>query len=237
MQTAIDSLIAQPALGQKSPRHIHDTAPLPVGFTLPFFAPFCYSPRGESPLAQKSRRLRDLVKRGDAATLSSCASIVATVLDSEIARDFFNPSVLLIPVPPSGPRPTDRATVPEAIARNLHRARLGAAVWPVLRRHRPIAKSAWCRPAFRPEFLEHCASLELTDSEWPTDRLTLIDDFITRGRTLLSAAAVLHRSLPGAHIRAFALVRTDGLHDDIAAITDPTLGVIRYLGDDAFRSP
>jgi hypothetical protein len=37
--------------------------------------------------------------------------------------------------------------------------------------------------------------------------------------------------------RAFALVRTEGLVPDIAAITAPTIGAIRYLGGDAFRSP
>jgi O-antigen ligase len=61
--------------------------------------------------------------------------------------------------------------------------------------------------------------------------------FVTRGRTLLAAAAVLYQALPCVEIRAFALVRTEGLAPDIAAITAPTIGTIRYLGGDAFRSP
>jgi hypothetical protein len=65
----------------------------------------------------------------------------------------------------------------------------------------------------------------------------LVDDFITLGRTLLAAAAVLHNTLPSAHVRGFAFVRTEGLRPDIRALTDPIVGVIRYSGGDAFRSP
>jgi len=53
----------------------------------------------------------------------------------------------------------------------------------------------------------------------------------------MAAAAVLYQAIPRAHIRAFALIRTEGLAPDIDSITAPTLGVIRYLGGDAFRSP
>jgi hypothetical protein len=65
----------------------------------------------------------------------------------------------------------------------------------------------------------------------------LVDDFITLGRTLLAAAAVLHNTLATTvRIQAFALVRTEGLKPDIRALTDPVTGVIRHSGDGAFRS-
>ena len=122
--------------------------------------------------------------------------------------------------------------------RQLHRrAGHGKIVWPALRRVRAIPKSAWVRPGSRPEFLERYTSLELIDHDPPASRLILVDDFVTRGRTLLAAATVLHQAVPSAHLRAFALVRTEGLVPDIAAITAPTIGAIRYLGGDAFRSP
>jgi hypothetical protein len=106
-----------------------------------------------------------------------------------------------------------------------------------------VPKSAWSRPGSRPEFLEHYDSLELANwadlaNHQPIAlRFLLVDDFVTRGRTLLAAAAVLYRAFPRGRMRAFALVRTEGLAADIAAITCPTTGVIRYLGGDAFPSP
>jgi predicted amidophosphoribosyltransferase len=212
--------------------------PLPAGFKLPFLAPYCYSPRGTSPLAEKSRRLRDLIKRADTATLARCAARIAMIIDAGTVRDFLGPDLVLVPVPRRvAYDPRDPHSAPEAIARALHAAGHGKIVWPALRRVRAIPKSAWSRPGSRPEFLEHYTSLELIDHEPPALRLLLVDDFVTRGRTLLAAAAVLYQAVPSARLRAFALVRTEGLAPDIAAITAPTIGAIRYLGGDAFRSP
>jgi predicted amidophosphoribosyltransferase len=200
--------------------------------------PYCYSPRGTSPLAEKSRHLRDLIKRADSAMLAHCVTHIATIIDAGTVRDFLRPDLVLVPVPRRVAYDLrDPRSAPEAIARALHAAGHGKIVWPALRRVRTIPKSAWSRAGSRPEFLEHYTSLELIDHEPPARRLLLVDDFVTRGRTLLAAAAVLRQAVPSAHLRAFALVRTEGLVPDIAAITAPTIGTIRYLGGDAFRSP
>ena len=212
--------------------------PLPVGFRLPFFTPFCYSPRGTSLLAKKSRRLRDLVKRADSVTLAQCAERVTALTDAGTARNFLGPDIVLVPVPRRvAYDPRYRPTAPEAIAHALRAAGHGQLVWPALRRARAVPKSVWSRPGSRPEFLAHYSSLELIRDEPPNHRFLLIDDFVTRGRTLLAAAAVLHQAMPRAQLRAFALVRTEGLTPDIAAITAPSIGAIRYVGGDAFRSP
>jgi hypothetical protein len=219
--------------------------PLPTGYRLPFFTPFCYSPRGASVRAERSRRLRDLVKRADAATLGACCRRVAAMVEEGgVAADFLAPATVLVPIPRRIPHdPLGPVSAPEAIARALRVADLAGVVCPALRRWRAVPKSAWSRPGSRPEFLEHFHSLEFADAiELPiTDpqalHLLLVDDFITRGRTLLAAAALLYQSFPYARICAFALVRTEGLAPDIAAIASPVTGVIRYLGGDAFRSP
>jgi hypothetical protein len=211
--------------------------PLPHGITLPFYAPFRYSPRGNTAIARKSRKLRDLVKRADSATLSLATKIIAGLRDMGTAEDFLGPDFTLIPIPRRLPRePGERSTAPEAICLALCDEGLGGRVWPALRRCHAIAKSAWCGPSSRPDFLEHYWSLELTARNLPTPQLLLVDDFITLGRTLLSAAAVIRNTEPNAELRALALVRTDGLKPDITSLTDPIIGIIRYSGGDAFRS-
>jgi predicted amidophosphoribosyltransferase len=223
---------------KESSRFTAPTSPLPPGYQLPFFAAFCYSPYGASPLAQQSRRLRDQVKRADRTTLARCAARVAAMAAAEMAPLFLNSDAALIPVPQCIPCDSrNPISAPVAITRALHAAGLGRRIWPALRRWRAVPKSAWSRPGSRPEFMDHYASLELLDNAPSTYQLLLVDDFVTRGRTLLAAAAVLAHALPRAHIRAFALVRTEGLAPDITSIITPTTGIIRYLGGDAFRTP
>jgi hypothetical protein len=212
-------------------------SPIPAGYTLQYFAPFCYSPHGTSPIARRSRELRDAVKRSDPLALAGCAESAATIAKLLVPH-LLDADHALIPIPAHLPQLTLGPPAPaESIARALHRAGFGTCIWPALYRRFAIAKSAWSRPSSRPDFLEHYASLRLNSLTPPTRRLLLVDDFVTRGRTLLAAAAVLHRAFPRAHIEALALIRAEGVSGDIDAIAAPVNGVIRYVVGDAFRSP
>jgi hypoxanthine phosphoribosyltransferase len=68
-------------------------------------------------------------------------------------------------------------------------------------------------------------------------RLLLVDDVVTKGRTLLAAAARLHEAFPQAHITAFALLRTLGFKDHIEDLLDPCVGRIGWRAGDAHRNP
>ena len=95
----------------------------------------------------------------------------------------------------------------------------------VLTRARAVKKSAFATPADRPRAVTHFESLAVQRSLVRPTRLLLIDDFITRGATLLGAASRLQLAYPQSEIRGFALVRsmTDG---DIAAIGAPCEGTV-----------
>jgi adenine/guanine phosphoribosyltransferase-like PRPP-binding protein len=71
----------------------------------------------------------------------------------------------------------------------------------------------------------------------PASRIVLIDDVITKGRTLLAAAARLQAELPHADIRAFALIRTLGFVQHMERVLEPCHGVVRWAGGDARREP
>jgi hypothetical protein len=65
----------------------------------------------------------------------------------------------------------------------------------------------------------------------------LVDDVVTKGRTMLAAATRVHEAFPSARIDAFAFIRTMGLVEEIEHLIDPCVGEIRWTGEDAQRRP
>jgi hypoxanthine phosphoribosyltransferase len=77
----------------------------------------------------------------------------------------------------------------------------------------------------------------VTPSTRAATTILLIDDVITKGRTLAAAAIRLQEAFPKADIRAFALIRTMGFVLDIPRLLEPCQGVIHWNGEDAYRAP
>jgi len=163
----------------------------------------------------------------------------------------FGDRVVLVPVPGSAPRRSG-CWVAWRLAWCLKELGLAAAVWPVLRRRRRVRKSASAPAGERPTVLEHYASFaidgallaaapagrggQVRDSRGSL-RLLLVDDVITRGRTMLAAAARLREAFPDADIRAFALLRTLGRDERLCRLLDPCEGEVRWALGDARRDP
>lgn len=205
---------------------------------LAFGSALVYSPRGQSPISARSRRLRDALKRGDPQVISLVATHIAKLVQNGGFPGFFGGDVALVPVPGRAPRRgTDTLWVPERICQALLAAGLGSEVWPTLQRVSAVPKSALAAPGERPEVQVHVTSLEVVDRLLPTARVLLVDDFITKGRTLLAAASVLANVFPGVDARGFAVVRTMGLVPDIERIASPVVGEIRFERGDAARNP
>jgi len=164
----------------------------------------------------------------------------------------FGARVLLVPVP--GSAPLQRAEwVGERLAWCLKEVGLAAGVWPVLRRRHAVRKSAFAAAGERPTVLEHYASFAVerafcgrapaaqtrlvSEPAMAGVQLTLVDDVITRGRTLLAAAATLREAFPGAEVRAFAVLRTLGRDETLRQVLEPCEGEVRWVCGDARRCP
>ena len=90
----------------------------------------------------------------------------------------------------------------------------------------------------RPKFKDHLESLSCV-GDLPFDQdLLLVDDVVTRGATLLAAAARMRAALPSARIRAFAVMRTISTPSEFSSLFAPAIGTIR-LDDsgECFRRP
>lgn len=164
----------------------------------------------------------------------------------------FGDRVVLIPVPGSAPVQRDD-WVGERLAWCLRELGLAAEVWPVLRRRHSVRKSAFAPAGERPSVLEHYASFAVERAVWGGElfgqysvvaesggfglRLTLVDDVITRGRTLLAAARRVREAFPEAELRSFALLRTLGPNEMLRQVLDPCEGEVRWRYGDAWRCP
>jgi hypothetical protein len=202
-----------------------------------FASCYVYSPAGDSAICARSRLLRALLKDGDARFMFRYAVRVRQQMEppSQLAGFILGGDVL-VPVPRSAPKVGGTWAALE-LARALVQAGVGGTTWPGLRRISAVRKSATAAKGLRPSVARHYESLRLLPLTLCPERVILIDDVVTRGRTLLAAAARLREALPDAQIGAFALLRTRGLIPDLPNLLEPCKGQILWKGGDARRIP
>ena len=198
---------------------------------------YVYSPAGTGAVCERSRLLRALLKAGDATfMLKYAARVRQQAKDSPLLAGFFDATDVLVPVPGSAPYIAGGLWAAEHLAVALVNEGLGAAAWTGLRRVRAVRKSATAAPGERPTVNLHYESFVIERPTIPPERIVLIDDVVTKGRTLLAAASRVREAFPCAQIRAFALVRTMGF-SGVQQLLDPCIGEIRWRAGDAHRSP
>lgn len=148
------------------------------------------------------------IKKGQAKAIFRYAAMLATLEnDSELARHLARAGVL-VPVPKSSVHQPDSQWVPLMIAEALNFLGIGTGVEPLLERHTPVPKSGGVfRSEDRPSVQDHFDSMRVTSGLYGPDRVTLIDDVVTIGRTMFGAANRINDAYPDAEIQAFSLVR------------------------------
>jgi hypothetical protein len=198
---------------------------------------YVYSPAGAGVVCEHSRLLRTLLKAGDAHFMGKYAVRVQQLAqESPQLAGFFRSDDLLVPVPGSMPNTCGSTWVAADLADALVRAGIGSMAWRGLHRICPVPKSATAAPGARPSVDLHYESFLVACPRITAPSVVLIDDVITKGRTLLAAAARLQEAFPQTEIRAFALLRTLGF-SGIQRLLDPCKGEIRWKAGDAYRSP
>jgi len=199
---------------------------------------YVYSPQGACPLSQRSRRARKFLKAGDCAFLRRYVRIVSDRVESgcEIAR-LFDGRPILVPVPGSCKCGHDSPWVAQRLCLALRSHGLGRGVWAGLKRVNAVRKSGTAPRDQRPSTWAHYRSFAVDSPPPEVDRFLLVDDIVTRGRTLLAAATRLQEACPRARIGAFAFVRTMGLIPNVERLVDPCIGEICWRNGDARRAP
>ncbi len=205
---------------------------------VPYASCYVYSPAGSSAASDRSRRLCELLKAGDERFIGKYADrvrqqiVASTPLEGYIAAED-----ILIPIPGSAPRSGGAASVAEQLSVALLAHGIGHGIWSGLRRVRAVQKSATAIPGSRPTVGCHYDSFAIEPASVSPRQVVLVDDIVTKGRTLLAAAACVQEAYPGVRIRAFALIRTMGLIPGVSRLLDPCVGEIRWRSGDACRTP
>ncbi|WBU58812.1 hypothetical protein [Paracoccus sediminicola] len=196
-----------------------------------------YSPRGSSELAVKSRKACGAIKAGRVDVIGSAVPHLQDA-KADILRPFLGPDVTLVPVPRSAPLPEGALWPAKVICDVLHGQGFGQEVQPYLRRTRAVPRSSNSLAAERPLVPVHMESIEAERPFFVPDKITIVDDVLTMGRTSFACAELLREVCPNTEIRIFAMIRTQGLQNDIEKIVDPATGIIvGYPSGKTHRDP
>jgi hypothetical protein len=175
--------------------------------------------------------VRDGVKNDTGGVIALAAQRIRERWPITELEGFLGPDVLLVPAPRSAPLKDADALWParstcEAFVRMGH----GRGVETLLHRFQPVQKSAFAGKGTRPTALEHLASIAARELELfrPT-HVTVVDDFVTTGATLLACASHLAALWPDLEVRCFGLVCTASDDEpDLERLDSPSAGHIAY---------
>ncbi|MCA9834111.1 MAG: hypothetical protein KC435_09205 [Thermomicrobiales bacterium] len=157
---------------------------------------------------------------------------------AELLQPFLGPDVTLVPVPRSAPLPEGALWPAKVICDVLHEHGYGQDVQTYLKRTRAVPRSSSSPAADRPLIPVHMESIEAESPLFIPDKITVVDDVLTMGRTSFACAELLRAVCPHSEIRIFAMIRTQGLQDDIARIVDPATGtIVGYPSGKTLRDP
>jgi len=202
---------------------------------LPFASCYVYSP---SDARAASRLLCVSIKTGHMKALVDRAIQADQACRSLSLATFFPAAAILVPVPGSSPSAWGRATPSGRLAIALREHGFGNGIWFGLRRVRAVRKSATAARGARPSLRAHFDTIAVDPIHLPqASHFVLIDDVVTKGRTLLAAAQRLSVIFPQADIRGFALLRTMGYSPVFDQLLMPCTGKIKWACDDARRIP
>ncbi|MCI0587146.1 MAG: hypothetical protein L0323_09935, partial [Planctomycetes bacterium] len=157
-----------------------------------------YSPHGKSEVSETSRKWRDAVKHDEPGAIRSIVHTLAARLPATGLDAFLGPDIALIPAPRSSPlRSRDALWPARRICEELVEEGLGSEVLEIVSRREAVPKSAFARRGGRPGPEDHLRSLALEGKLLPPQsKLTVVDDFVTRGATLLAVASLVQQAFP-----------------------------------------
>ena len=217
----------------------------PLLSSLRFGSLLTYTAHEGGELGVRSRKLRDRIKNCHPPHVDRVCEILLQHLhdNGDLLEIFDRPNITLVPVPSSAPLPPGDTAARGALWSSLHyckffqQAGIECSVEPCLQRTVRVRKSAFASPGERLDPQEHYDSMAVHSlSMLIGETIILVDDFVTRGSTLIGAASRIAESFPNANILAFVIVRTVYTHL-LKELIAPCVGTITCENGRPTRDP
>lgn len=162
---------------------------------------------------EADRQANDLVryhlKQGKPEFLTPVATLTKRLVSKGSLPDILDDAGVLVPVPKSSAHSAGSLWVPHLVALTLAEHGVGSDVQLLLERHTAVPRSSTIKSAARrPSVQQHYDSMKVAASMYPPRRVTLVDDVITIGRTLMASALRILDAFPGVEVRAFVVARS-----------------------------
>lgn len=200
-----------------------------------------YSVRGTTEYSARTKKACHAIKlRAHPGYLEKSIGIIKRlVAEGHATAAYLGEGVVLVPAPGHAPlTKRDQALwVPKIICKEMVDAGLASSVEPCIERRRAVAKSATAGRHAKRDALVHYQSIRVTGIQFDNPhRITVVDDVVTTGATLLACASRLQGAFPNSEVRCFGLLRpvSDG---EVEHIVSPHTGTITLQpSNSTFRS-
>lgn len=191
--------------------------------------------RGGGELARQSQNVtyalkQDLAYGNSGRTMSQeIARRLEEAVPGSVLERILRPEALLVPVPRSGLLRKGDLWPSLRIAEALRACGFGTSVAPLVVRSYGVRSSATAPGTHRLWPDQHYDSMQIDRAlVEPPRAIVLVDDVVTRGATILGAAARLAETFPEVEILGFAVVRTVKPGSPLERIREPCVGVIDW---------
>jgi len=148
---------------------------------------------------------------------------------------FFGDEVTLVPVPRSAPLLEGGLWPSFRICQEIQNVGLSAGISTCLVRQAPVQRACLAPPGNRPMPEEHIATMKVQGGDSRPHQFLLVDDFVTRGSIFSACGIMMREVFPNSTVKAFAVVNTLDLRQDIQRIVEPQSGRIEYQNGELCR--
>lgn len=210
---------------------------------LDFVSLLKYSPHGSTNISVASRQIAYAIKGdrhyGNVRAISRAALRIKENLEEfPFLAECFGKDVTLIPMPRSSPLKPGTLWPNMRICEAIQKEGLCESIFPCLSRVSSVTKAATAKPGGRPDPIDHFDSTKVEYEPLLSSpkQITIVDDVITRGASMIGIYPKVQEAFPDAKIRCFALVRTMS-GQEVDAVVEPILGTIQFHGHSLRRQP
>lgn len=198
-------------------------------FNIEFATMLVFATRGKNEIALKSRQIAGNLKSGNARVIQRLIHHIKELPEEHPITQMFQGDPILVPAPRSAPIVGDGLWPTRILCDHLVEAGLGGSVQNFVARAKKVPKSSSFSSADqRPTCNTHFESLVVVPPSAFIQKIILVDDVFTLGRTSCACVRKLKESFPDADISVFAAMRTRGFIKELDFIVQPSFSTMVY---------